>query len=82
MTVPDVLRFITGSSAIPSWGFGTHIAVKFTPDQGYARVSTASFAMGTPPLECDIHFDDTPEIQEMVGSSALMMPRRSWERNI
>ena len=78
MTVPDVLRFITGSSAIPSWGFGTHIAVKFT------RVSTASFAMGTPPLECDIleHFDDAPGIQEMVGSSSLTMPRRSWERNI
>ena len=46
--------------------------------------STASLAMGTPPPECDIleHFDDAPEIQEMVGSSALMMPRRSWERNM
>ena len=40
--------------------------------------------MGTPPPECDIleHFDDASGIQEMVGSSSLMMPRRSWERNM
>ena len=46
--------------------------------------STASLSMGTPPPECDIleHFDDAPGIQEMVGSSSLMMPRRSWERNM
>ena len=45
---------------------------------------TISFAMGTPPPECDIldHFDDAPGIPEMVGSSPFMMPRRSWTRNI
>ena len=70
VTVADVLRFMTGSSAIPPGGFGTHIAVKFTHDQGYVRVSTCALEVHVLPL----HYRTLSRFTEMMVEAIISSP--------
>ena len=69
VTVPDVLRFITGSSAIPPGGFGTRIVVKFTHDQGYVRVSTCALQVHLP-----LHHRTLSSFTEMMVEAIISSP--------
>ena len=65
VTVPDILRFITGSSAISPGRFGT----KFTHDQGYVRVSTCALEVHSP-----LHHRTLSRFTEMMVEAIISSP--------
>ena len=69
VTVPDVLRFMTGSAAIPPRGCGTHIAVKITHDQGYVCVSTCALELYLP-----LHYQMLSRFTEMMVEAIISSP--------
>ena len=69
VTVPDVLRFITGSAAIPPGGFGKKIDIKFTHEQGYVRVSTCALEVHVP-----LHYQTLATFTEMMVEAIISSP--------